>query len=164
MGDTAGWPQILWNSGTLIAAPIRYLVIVLLVLRLGALGAGRAFAASALVIGAVSTSGTVLMTAVPFSAAPVIHMSGIPLYFFGVVILQTLIGVREWSLRGVPKVLPLLCFSLVLVFFVFAALFVLFRRGAVDRDTPVIWEWLAFFTSVVWVFAQSLLLGRSDRE
>jgi len=33
--DTPGWPQIIWNSGTLIAVPIRYLVLVLLVLRLG---------------------------------------------------------------------------------------------------------------------------------
>lgn len=96
IGDTAGWPQILWNSGTLLAAPIRYLFIVLLVLRLGALGAGRAFAASALVVGAISTSGTVLMTAVPFSVGPAIHKLGIPLYFLGAVLLQTLIGVCEW--------------------------------------------------------------------
>ena len=86
IGDTAGWPQILFNSGTLIAAPMRYLVIVLLVLRLTQLGAGRAFAVSALIIGFISSSGTVLMTAIPFSVAPAIHKSGIGLYFLGIVV------------------------------------------------------------------------------
>ena len=30
IGDTSGWPQIIFNSGTLLSAPIRYLIIVLL--------------------------------------------------------------------------------------------------------------------------------------
>jgi hypothetical membrane protein len=33
IGDTPGWPQIFFNSGTLLAAALRYAVIVLLVLR-----------------------------------------------------------------------------------------------------------------------------------
>ncbi len=158
IGDTAGWPQILFNSGTLIAAPIRYLVIVLIVLRLTQLGAGPAFAVSALIIGFVSSSGTVLMTATPFSVSPSIHKSGIPLYFFGVVILQTLIFVKEWSLKHIPKVLPILSLLMVVVYFVFATLVMLIEKGVVSRSTPVIWEWLCFITSIVWVFAQSILL------
>jgi len=43
IGDTLGWPQIIFNSSTLIAVPIRYLVLVLPVLRLAQLGAGRPF-------------------------------------------------------------------------------------------------------------------------
>jgi hypothetical protein len=159
IGDTAGWPQILFNSGTLIAAPIRYLVIVLIVLRLTQLGAGPAFAVSALIIGFVSSSGTVLMTATPFSVSPSIHKSGIPLYFFGVVILQTLIFVKEWSLKHIPKVLPILSLLLVVVYFVFAMLVMLNAKGIVSGSTPVIWEWLCFITSIVWVFAQSILLA-----
>lgn len=160
IGDTAGWPQILFNSGTLIAAPMRYLVIVLLVLRLTQLGAGRAFAVSALIIGFISSSGTVLMTAIPFSVAPAIHKSGIGLYFLGIVVLQTLIGIREWSLKDIPQILPGLSFLVVVVYFVFATLVILYEQEAVGRNTPVIWEWLAFFSSVVWLFAHSILLGK----
>jgi len=159
IGDTAGWPQILFNSGTLIAAPMRYLVIVLIVLRLTQLGAGHAFAVSVLIIGFVSSSGTVLMTATPLSVSPSIHKLGIPLYFFGIVILQTLIFIKEWSLRHVPKVLPILSLLVVVVYFVFATLVMLNAKGVVSRSTPVIWEWLCFITSVVWVFAQSILLA-----
>ncbi|MBL7177221.1 MAG: DUF998 domain-containing protein [Desulfobacteraceae bacterium] len=159
IGDTAGWPQILFNSGTLIAAPMRYLVIVLIVLRLTQLGAGPAFAVSALIIGFVSSSGTVLMTATPFSVSPSIHKLGIPLYFFGIVILQTLIFIKEWSLKHIPKVLPILSLLMVVVYFVFATLVMLNAKGVVSRSTPVIWEWLCFFTSIVWVFAQSILLA-----
>ncbi|MBW1816114.1 MAG: hypothetical protein JRJ60_03030 [Deltaproteobacteria bacterium] len=155
IGDTAG-------CGTLMAAPMRYLVVVLLVLRLLQLGAGRAFAVAALIIGLISTAGTVFMTAVPFSVSPAIHKSGIPLYFLGVVVLQTLIGIREWSLRNVPKILPVLCFLMVSVYFIFATLVILHEQGTVGRSTPVIWEWLAFFSSVAWVFAQSILLGGKE--
>lgn len=162
IGATAGWPQILFNSGTLIAAPIRYLVIVLLILRIGQLGVGRVFIIVTLIIGLISTAGTIIMTAVPFNVSLAIHKMGIPLYFLGVVLLQTLIGVREWSIKNIPKILPWLCFFLVVVYFIFAVLVMLHERAMVSRNTPVIWEWIAFFSSVVWVFAQSILLGSEE--
>jgi hypothetical protein len=161
IGKTSGWPPILFNSGTLIAAPLRYLAIVLLVLRLIQLGAGRAFTISSLVIGLISTTGTVLMTAVPFSVAPPIHKMGIGLYFLGVVVLQTVIGIKELSLKAIPRVLPGLSFLMVAIYFIFTTLMILYEQGMVGRNTPVIWEWLAFFSSVVWVFAQSILLSKT---
>ena len=162
IGDTTGWPQILFNSGTLIAAPMRYLVLVLLALRLFQFGAGRPFVIAILIVGLISTSGTVLMTAVPFSLALAVHKTGIGLYFLGIVVLQMLIGIREWSLKGIPKILPALSFLMVAVFFVFTTLVILYERGVVSRSAPVIWEWLAVSSSVVWVFAQSILLGRTN--
>ncbi len=162
IGDSAGWPQILFNSGTLIAAPIRILVLVLLVLRLAQLGAGRAFAITTLIIGLISATGTVLMTAVPFSVSLAVHKSGIPLYFLGVVVLQTLIGIREWSLKDIPKILPGLSFLMVAVTFIFATLVMLYELGSVGRNTPVIWEWLVYISSVIWVFDQSILLGKTN--
>ena len=51
---------------------------------------------------------------------------------------------------------------MVAVYFIFATLIILYEQGTVGRNTPVIWEWLAFFSSVVWVFAQSILLGKMD--
>lgn len=162
IGDTPGWPQIIFNSGTLISAPIRYIILALLVLRLLQLGAGRIFAVSVLLIGAVSTFGTIFMTAVPFSVAPAVHKSGIGLYFFGVVILQTVIGFKEWSLKTIPRFLPGICFIVVVVFSIFAVLIMLYEQGLVSRNTPVIWEWLCFFFSIAWVFAHSLLLGKDQ--
>ena len=164
IGDTAGWPQVLFNTGTLIAAPMRYLVIVIIVLRLTQLSPGRVFAVSALIIGFISTCGTVLMTAIPFSVSPSIHKLGIPLYFFGVVFLQTLIFIKEWSIKNVPKVLPMLSLLLVAVYFVFAVLVMLHGKGMVSRSTPVVWEWLCFITSIIWVFAQSVLLANVCSE
>ncbi len=32
----------------------------------------------------------------------------------------------------------------------------------VSRNTPVIWEWLCFFSSIAWVFAHSLILGKDQ--
>jgi hypothetical membrane protein len=160
IGDTVGWPQILFNSGTLIAAPMRFLVIVLIILRLTQLGAGRVFVVSALIIGFVCTSGTVLMTATPFSVSPSIHKLGIPLYFFGIVLLQTSIFIKEWSLEDVPKVLPILSLLVAVVYLVFASLVMLNAKGVVSRNTPVIWEWLCFVISIIWVFAQSILLAK----
>jgi hypothetical membrane protein len=161
MGADGGWPQVVFNAGTLIAAPIRYLVVVLLGLRLMQLGAGRGFVAAMTVIGFISSVGSAWMAAVPHSFSPTAHEMGIPLYFLGVVVLQTVIGLREWSFRRIPRILPILSFLIVAVFVVFATLMVLYERGAVSRATPVIWEWLAVSSSIVWLFAHSILLGRS---
>ena len=161
-GKTSGWPPIIWNSGTLIAVPIRYLVLVLLVMRLRQLGAGKAFAIAILIVGFFSTAGTAMMTATPFSVSPTIHKAGIGFYFFGVVVLQTIIFIKEWSLKNIPRGLPLLSLAMVLLYFVFVTLVVLYEQGVVSRATPVIWEWSAFLSSVVWVFSQSIVLGKKD--
>jgi hypothetical protein len=163
IGDTPGWPQIIWNSGTLIAVPIRYLVLALLVMRLRQLGAGKSFAIATLIVGFFSTAGTALMTATPFSVSPIVHKTGIGLYFFGVVVLQTIIFIKEWSLKGIPRGLPLLSLVMVLIYFVFVTLVVLFEQGVVSRSTPIIWEWLAFLSSIAWVLAQSIGLGKTNR-
>jgi hypothetical protein len=113
-----------------------------------------------LVIGLISTSGTAIMTAVPFTVSLPVHKLGIPLYFLGVVVLQTLVGVREWTIRGIPKILPALSFLMVAVYAVFAVLMMLYERGVVGRNTPVIWEWLSFASSVVWLLTQSIALGK----
>jgi hypothetical protein len=126
------------------------------------LGAGRLFGVASVTVGFVSVVGTVLMTAAPFSVAPAVHKMGIPLYFFGVVVLQTLIGVREWTLAKVPNVLSVSSFLVMLVFLVFATLVMLAQQGVVERNTPVIWEWLAFLSSVVWLLVHSVILGRPD--
>lgn len=160
IGDTPVFPQIFMNSGLLIAAPIRYLIIVLLVLRLRQSGAGRFFTIFALIIGLVSSAGTILMAAAPFSVLPTVHKLGIPLYFLGVVILQTMIGLKELSIKGIPRVLPALSFLLVALYFIFAVLMMLYEQGVVNRSTPVIWEWLAYFSSVAWVFGQSIGLSK----
>lgn len=36
---------------------------------------------------------------------------------------------------------------------------VLYEQAMVSRTAPVIWEWLAISTSIIWVLAQSIALG-----
>ena len=161
IGDTPGWPQILFNSTTLVAAPIRYLIVVLVVLRLSQLGAGRKFANTILILGAISTIGTILMTAVPFSMGPMIHKAGIPLYFFGLVIWQTIVGIKEWNLK-VPRILPVLSFLVVMAFLVFFILVILYEAEVVGRTAAPIWQWMGFFVSITWAYAHSIILGKTD--
>lgn len=160
IGDTAGWPQIIFNSGTILSAPIRYLFIILFVMRLSQLGAGRSFSIAVLTIGMISTFGVVVMTAVPFSVASMVHKSGIGLYFLGVVFLQSVIFIQQWRMKEIPRLLPLTGIAMVTIYMVFFALIVLSESGVVSRNTPVIWEWLCFASSITWVFAQSIGLGR----
>mgnify|MGYP001036819845 FL=1 len=147
----------------MIAVPIRYLVLVLLVLRLNQFGAGRVFSIAALAIGFASTAGTALMTATPFTVSLTLHKAGIGLYFLGVILLQILIFAREWSLKGVPKYLPVLSLAMVVLYMIFLTLMILYEQGVVSRTAPVIWEWLAISTSIMWMLAQSIRLGRTDQ-
>jgi hypothetical membrane protein len=160
MGATPVWPQILFNTGMLLNSPMRYLFLVLLVLRLTQLGVGRGFGWVALIVGAISTSGTIIMSSVPYSLDATIHEIGIPIYFFGVVILQMLIGTCEWKLKAVPRILPSLCFAVLATYSVFFILVMLYESGNVSRTTPIIWEWLCAIFVLVWLFAHSLILGR----
>lgn len=162
IGDTEGWPQIFFNSGTLIAAPLRYLVLTLIVLRMMQLGTGRAFVRSALSIGFASTLGTVFMTATPVSVSRGVHMSGIALYFVGAVALQLLLFFRQWSIREIPRILPALSLTMVVVYVAFVAALMSYMSGSIGRGASVFLEWSTFASSIVWLFAQALLLGRRD--
>jgi hypothetical protein len=135
-------------------------VLALLVMRLRQLGASRGFAIATLIVGFLSTAGTALMTATPFSVSPIVHKTGIGLYFFGVVVLQTIIFFKEWSLESIPRGLPLLSLAMIVFYLIFVTLMVLYERGTVSRNAPVIWEWLAISTSIAWMLAQSIVLGR----
>jgi len=48
---------------------------------------------------------------------------------------------------------------MVVLYFVFTALIMLYEQGVVYQTAPVIWEWLAILTSIIWMLAQSILLG-----
>jgi hypothetical protein len=113
-------------------------------------------------IGAISTFGTVMMTAVPFSIAPSIHKSGIGFYFFGVVFLQTLIGIKELRIKKIPRILPILSFIIVICFLIFFTLFLMLEAGYVDRSTPIFWEWMCYISSIVWLMGHTLVLGKDD--
>jgi len=158
IGDTPGWPQVLFNSTTLIGAPIRYLIVILAVLRLSHLGAGHKFVNAILILSAISTVGTILMTAVPFSVGPTIHKIGIPLYFFGLVIWQPIVGVKEWELK-VPRILPVLSFLVAVAFLVFFILVMFYEAGVVARTAAPIWQWMGFFISIAWAYAHSFVLS-----
>jgi hypothetical protein len=160
IGDSAGPPQILFNAGTLVAAPVRYLFLALVLLRLFELGAPRGPVIGGAVVGVISTTGTIMMTAAPYSVAPAVHKSGIGLYFLGVVILQTLFIIAELKAAGVPKSLPLLSAAMIGVYTLFTALVVLYGVGSVGRSTPVFWEWMCFFVSMAWLVAHIAALGR----
>ncbi len=159
IGNTPKWPQVVFNSGMLIAAPLRYLFLILLVLQLRTIGAGQVFAISALIIGAVVVIGSAGLAAIPYSLDMSLHKKAAFLYFFGTVILQMVIAVREWRL-GLPAVLPISSLAVVVIYLTFAVLMSSVGRiEGVTRDTPVIWEWLAFGSLMFWLISHSVVVG-----
>lgn len=163
IGDAAGLPQIIFNSTTLVAAPIRYLILVLVLLSLSHLGAGNKFIKTILILGTMSTVGTILMTAIPFSVNIKIHFAGIFLYFFCGVIWLILLGIKEWQL-GVPRLLPVLSFLMVVTFLTFFILVMLFEANVVGRTAAPIWQWIGFFISLIWVYAHSIILSNTGER
>jgi len=166
IGNTPRWPQVVFNSGMLIISPVRYLFLVLVVLQLAHFGAGRAFSAATLTVGALVVIGSIGMSAVPHSLSLALHKMSALLYFFGVVILQTVIAAQEFR-RKLAVILPLSSLTVVAVYLIFAVLLSLVGKvEGVTRNTPVIWEWLAFCSLMVWLFVHSIVLGgvRTTRD
>lgn len=159
IGNAAGWPQVVFNSGMLIAAPVRYLFLVLVVFQLGHAGAGKAFTRFTLIIGALVIAGSIGLSAIPYSLSLVLHKTSALAYFLGVVILQSLIGVQEWRSR-LPAVLPISSLAVVAIYLIFAVLLSLVGKvEGITRNTPVIWEWLAFCSLMFWLIAHTTVLG-----
>ncbi len=159
IGDAPGWPQVVFNSGMLIIAPVRFLFLILLILQLRDLGAGKWFGLSAIILGILVVFGSIGMSAIPFSLNLALHKCSALLYFFGVVILQTTIAVQEIK-RRLPMVLPAASLAVVAVYLVFAVLLTLIGKvEGITRNTPVIWEWLAFGSLMFWLIVHSVVLG-----
>lgn len=158
-GSTAGWPQAIFTSGMLIAAPLRYLFLFLLLTQLVHLGASPRFRAILLVIGAFVVLGSVGTAAVPYTLQLTTHKCSALLYFFGTVIVQTALAVQERRLR-LPALLPLSSIAVVVLYFVFATLLALVGKfEGIDRTTPVLWEWLCFAALMIWLAAHTSILG-----
>jgi hypothetical membrane protein len=164
IGNTPRWPQVVFNSGMLIIAPVRYLFLVLLVFHLRHMGAGRTFCVSALVIGFLVAAGSIGIASIPYSLHKPLHKVSALLYFFGAVVLLTLIGVQELR-RGLHALLPVSSLAVTTVYLVFAVLLSLVGRvEGIIRSTPVLWEWLAFCSLIFWLITHALILGDATRE
>lgn len=158
-GAVEGWPQAIFTSGMLIAAPLRYLFLFLLLTQLVHLGASPRFRLAMLVVGALVVLGSIGTAAVPFTLHTPIHMGAAFLYFFGTVVLQLALAVQESRLR-LPALLPLSSIAVVVVYLVFATLLALVGKvEGIDRNTPIPWEWLAFLSLMVWLGAHTIVLG-----
>lgn len=159
IGNKPGWPQAVFNSGMLISSPVRYLFLVLLVIQLAHLGASRAFTTAALIIGGLVVVGSIGISAIPYSLNPALHKMFALLYFFGVVVLQTLIAAQEGR-RKLPLMLPVSSMAVVAVYLIFAVLLSLVGKvDGITRNTPIIWEWLAFCSLMFWLAVHTVLLG-----
>ena len=163
IGNKPGWPQVVFNSGMLLSAPVRYLFLTLLVMRLLNFGASRSFAVAALITGAFVVIGSIGVSAIPYSFNLKMHMMSALIYFFGVVILQTIIAVQEWR-RKQPPILPVSSILVVVIYLVFATLMSMAGKvEGITRSTPVIWEWLAFCSLMFWLIAHTVILGRQKQ-
>lgn len=164
IGDTAGWPQIIFNNGTILAAPLRVMVVVFLLLVLRAYHGRKPWIEGViLVLAFVSAFGTVCMTAVPYSTGPAVHKAGIGLYFLGAVFLQSVVGFIEWKIKDFPWVLPVLSFLIVFCFVIFLVFYMLLQSGSDVRALSVFWEWMCFFSSMLWLMGHAISL-RGEQE
>jgi len=159
IGDTVGWPQIIFNNGTILAAPLRVMVVVFLLLVLrGYDGRRPRFERAALVLAVVSAFGTVCMTAVPYSTGPAVHKAGIGLYFIGAVFLQSVLGLKMLKIKELPHMLPVLSFFIVVCFVAFLFFYLMLQSGGDVRALSVFWEWMCFFSSMLWLAGHLVFL------
>lgn len=63
-------------------------------------------------------------------------------------------------MKELPRILSLTSFSLVAVFLIFFAGFMLYELEVIGRTIAVTTEWLCALVSIVWVFVHGIVLGR----
>lgn len=160
IGNTPKWPMVIFNTMMLAVMPLRYAFLVLLVMIFASRGGSRAINTALLLFGIPVVIGSAGMSAFPASLDLDLHMMSAMVYFFGTVLLQGLVGVQEIRL-GMPRTLAASSLFVVLVYLVFATLLMLNNQvDWITRETPVVWEWLAFVSLMVWLILHSVILGR----
>ena len=63
-------------------------------------------------------------------------------------------------MKELPRILPLTSFSLVAMFLIFFAGFMLYEFEVIGRTMAVFTEWLCGLASIIWVFVHGIVLGR----
>jgi len=161
-GSTSGVTAIIFNTSMILSAPIRFLVNVLLVLRLAQLGATRSFSIFFLIISLIATSCMVVVSAAPYDTYPQMHNVGIYLFFPGTVLLQIFLYFQEKKIPEVPNLAKWTSLSVLISHFIFALLIFLMHHDLLHQHTPVIWEWISYVTQLVWILTHSILLGKKQ--
>jgi hypothetical membrane protein len=158
-GNAPGWTSTLFSSGMLVVAPVRFAFLVLLLETLARYGASSVGRYAAFAVGLVAVVGSIGTAAIPLSLSRPLHMGSAFMYFLSTVALQSILAGLEWRAR-LPRMLPVLSLSVVIVYLVFAILLALVGKVSyVTRETPVIWEWFAFVALMLWLIAHSVMVG-----
>jgi hypothetical membrane protein len=146
-----------FNMGMLLAVPLRLAFLIHIVRYVERMGANRWLVRASLALGLISTTGSLLVALVPFSANLDLHIIGALVYFLGATSFQLTFLVTEFKTPGLPKYLPILGIAALMAFSVFSYLViqveVLQIAGIAE---PTIYEWIVFATLMTWLGAHGL--------
>jgi len=141
---------IVFNSGMFVVSLFRIIVSLFLIRYLILHNCPKKLAWLTFGIGLIATSGSLIVSAVPYSVSYNVHLMGAFLLFIGATISGTLLTFAEFKSEEIPKILPISIIINVLAYGIFATLLFGTRLGLPER-LPCVWEWIAFLTSLTWL-------------
>lgn len=159
VGATEGklYPSaVVFNTGMTILVIFRILVILFIVRYFQIKGAPERLTIFGLMAGIITSTGALIVAIVPFSVSYSIHMWGALIFFVGSTFSGMIFVTIELKTQNIPKYLPLTLLINVIVYGIFAVLLIGEKMSIVPKGSSVIWEWVAFTTSIFWLFVHGV--------
>ena len=142
---------IVFNTGFTILAIFRILVILFLARYLQIKGSPHKLTRVWVILSFFSSSGSLIVAIVPYSVSLSIHMLGALILFVGSVFSGVMFIIVELKTPEIPRYLPLVISINVIVYLIFATLLIGEWMGFAPEESSVIWEWIAFLSSLLWL-------------
>ncbi len=152
----------IFNTNVIVLSPLMALFILYLSSFLGKMGAGMFLISIVAIIGCIASTGQFFVGIIPANYSYKVHAFAALFFFGGTALYGILISIIELMI-GFPIYIPLFGFFMALSFFIFLVLLIVINVDATkNQSLPAIWEWLSYFSLIIWVFLHGIFLLRTN--
>ncbi len=149
----------IFNTNVIILSPIMAMFILYLSLFLEHMGASTFLIFVAFFIGSIASLGQFFVGIIPANYSFKMHMIAALFFFGGTAIYGTVFSIIELTVPGFPVSIAIIGFMMTLFFSVFFILLILINVDTTrNQNLPAIWEWLSYFSIIIWVTSHGFFI------
>ncbi len=149
----------IFNTNVIILSPIMAMFILYLSLFLESMGANTVLVFIAFSLGLIASLGQLFVGIIPANYSFKMHMVAALFFFGGTALYGIVFSIIELTVTGFPTCIAIIGFTMTLFFAAFFALLILVNIDTNrNQNLPAIWEWLSYFSIIIWVTAHGLYI------